>query len=223
MRLLGTLSKRVTLITMGVTVLAVALCPSYSASASSSLGFGLPTPQCQPGDTPLLATAAAVTPHGGHVYTFSVDGGEATSVVPPAGFNPLTADASTLQEMNFTPRPTDSAGLARWISEMRAYKRTDLPAYCEASATTSRSPQLSAISTAASLAGEPIDAHLHNENWSGYLYNYSNTTAAIAHWTQNGAAACGCTNPLESSWVGIGGKNGGLAQAGTDDTPGQTH
>jgi hypothetical protein len=203
-----------------VVAVAAAVLPAVTPAASATTTvFGLPTPQCAEGSQPILPTAETTSPHGARYFTYKSGPGVLTAIVPPAGFNPLTADDATLSEMNFPVRPTDASALQDWTRDMGAYKGTDLPSLCLGDHLIS-SPQTTAASsrTADSSLGDGVFAHETSTNWSGYLYNGS-FTSVVAHWTQNGAASCGCTSPQEGTWVGIGGSNAsaGLVQDGTTD------
>jgi len=137
----------------------------------------------------------------------------------------MTVDDTELNEMGLQTRPTEATALQTWTASMWGYRGVDPVQYCtgghapSAIKTTSAAAAADTKNVSASTAGEAtINAHKGSGNWVGYEYrNSGGYIGAVGHWTQNGAAACGCSSSRESTWVGIGGDPGGLIQAGTTD------
>jgi hypothetical protein len=132
-------------------------------------------------------------------YTFDSDGTHITSIVPPAGWNPLTATDQELRTYGLRPRPTDAAGLAAWRAHYAHYKGTVTPSFCTGSRTHA----------------------LTSTNWSGIIGTRNGYTQADSEWTEPSFVAVCPSQSSYSMWPGIGGyySPGGkfkLIQAGTD-------
>lgn len=66
---------------------------------------------------------------GGNAYVYDVAGVRTTDLVPPAGFDPLTASASQLAEYGYPPRPSGGQALKTWMMFMsKAHPAAD-PGY----------------------------------------------------------------------------------------------
>jgi hypothetical protein len=51
-----------------------------------------------------------------NTVTFTTGAALTTVVAPPAGFDPFTADPSTLRDYGYPDRPTEPAALAHWAA-----------------------------------------------------------------------------------------------------------
>lgn len=187
------------------TAVAAPAAPQVSAWAA---GIAHPaTPHCPAGTTPLNPVGAARTPHGGTTYTFDVAGHKGFETVPPQGFDPRSAGNAVLREMNLPTRPASGSALTSWLKDMASYKSLSTPALCQGAPVTRPQPKP---------AGFPKATHVAYTNWAGYIDTSRTYSGVVSHWTQNYAHTCNCTGPTdEVTWVGLGGVNGGLVQAGT--------
>jgi|GEM_PF-4693066 len=81
--------------------------------------------QCGVTTYPLASSTAL--PGGGVSYNYDVPTGVVHFKVPPAGFDPLTATSSQLQEYDYAPRPPNATELPRWQKEVgdRNYDHPD--------------------------------------------------------------------------------------------------
>ena len=181
--------------------------PSPSRSGAWAAGIAHPaTPHCPAGTSPLVPVGASRTAHGGTKYTFQLAGHEGYEIVPPKGFDPLSAGNSELQEMNLPTRPASGSALTSWLKSMASYKGVSTPALCQ-------SAPVTRIQTAPTGA---TAAHTSGTSWAGYIDTSKTYDQVVSHWTQNYSHTCGCAGPTdEVTWVGLGGVNGGLIQAGT--------
>lgn len=178
------------------TPMAVAASKAVVHTASQPSGRGCPV-----GATLVQPSQPVRTPHGGTRYTFHIPGQSLEEVVPPANWHPATVPTSELAEMNFLKPANQSETL--WRQGLSAYRGFELSPLCVTQFASKRG------------AVAPM-THVAYTNWSGYI-NTSNTyDKVVSHWTQTSAHTCNCTGPTdEVTWVGIGGVNGGLIQAGT--------
>lgn len=194
-------------------------------STGESLLASYRTPICPAGEQALQPIQISVTAHGALHYVYRAGVGTIEAIVPPAGFKPLEANDDTLTEMGMQ-KPTDPAGLSTWTAEMAQYKGAAPAEYCIGDSPHSLAlhASVAADTIHRSTTADPIYAHKGSGNWAGNEWNRSSGWSSIvSHWTQNGAAACGCTSPQEATWVGLGGDPGGLIQAGTTDNAGTTN
>ncbi|TMG28875.1 MAG: hypothetical protein E6H93_12220 [Chloroflexi bacterium] len=139
---------------------------------------------------------------GGQGYEYSVDGAPATILVPPKGFNPLTATAAQLDEYGLPSRPTDQSALGPWLKMMSNYHPVTPPNFM-VSIPDQRHPRVSAT-------------YLAN-NWSGWVAtgNNGNYTIAEGYWNEVSLGSS-CTGSNELTWAGLGGWTSSvLAQDGT--------
>lgn len=75
------------------------------------------------GVTVTIKPVVTTLPDGSTQTVFELpDGQVITTITPPAGFNPLKADDSTLMKFGFPPRPSDPAELEDWTAAMSAYR-----------------------------------------------------------------------------------------------------
>lgn len=202
---------RMIAMTAGITGLVGTLAsgPAVAAPSPSSVGAwaaGIAHPaaaHCPAGTSPLVPDGASRTAHGGTKYTFQLAGHEGYEIIPPKGFNPSSADNAELQEMNLPTRPAAGAALTSWLKSMASYKGVSTPAFCQGAPVTKIQPGATATHTAYT-------------NWAGYIDTGRTYTQVVSHWTQNYSHTCNCAGPTdEVTWVGLGGVNGGLIQAGT--------
>jgi hypothetical protein len=68
---------------------------------------------------------------GGSSYRYDVDGLSVAMLVPPAGFNPLTASAAKLAEYGFPTRPRRGRALRSWLFSMRRVHMLKPPGYMD--------------------------------------------------------------------------------------------
>ena len=181
--------------------------PAPSSTGAWAAGIAHPaTPHCPAGTSALVPNGASRTAHGGTKYTFEVAGHEGFEIVPPAGFNPSSASNAELQEMNLPTRPASAGALASWSKSMASYKGVSTPAFCQGAPVT-RTQKVPTDARA---------AHTSDTGWAGYINTGRTYDQVVSHWTQNYAHTCNCAGPTdEVTWVGLGGVNGGLIQAGT--------
>jgi YD repeat-containing protein len=216
-----------------------------STAASGLTGSGTPpTYSCAPGDSCMtttstydnvgnditdqtqgstVVTVVATTtnlPDGGTESDYAFSDGWTLSVpTPPAGFDPLTASASQLDEYDFPARPTDSTELSDWTAAMSNYQSgSDL----------APDPSLSfAASTPASVAYR--ESKLPYSNWAGYVMGTPNGTKRLYDGAQatvtvpDHPGTCALDNNGNSNgigiWIGLGGTVEGkatLAQMGVE-------
>ena len=64
---------------------------------------------------------------GGKDVVYVIDGIENHCLVPPAGFDPLTASDEELEKYCFPPRPEDKNDLTDWEYEMSFYRSMPEP------------------------------------------------------------------------------------------------
>ncbi len=165
---------------------------------------------CGPGFVVLTSTVAL--PGGGERLTYSATREQWFTVIPPAGFHPLTATAAQLAEYNFPPRPTASDALTQWTSDMSAYRSTPVPQY-----TLGCTPLTSPFSQS---TAAPASTFYYPKYWSGYEADSSSSTnfVAVQGNFDQPAKQSSCLNAGEGTWVGLGGGHGGgseLIQGGT--------
>src|ERR1044071_8407815 len=144
--------------------------------------------------------AARALPGGGHAYVYRVGGIKEEVIVPPRGFNPLSAPAARLREYGI-PTAKQVGSRSRWAEIMRAARFAPPPR------------QL--------IAGGPVNpgGEFSNNPWAGYVATgNSEFDFAQASYTEPyiGSSQSRCSNLAVGSWVGIGGFTGStLAQEGT--------
>jgi Peptidase A4 family len=128
--------------------------------------------------------------------------GDVTLIVPPPGFQPLTASPETLRAWGFTPQPTGPGPRAAWVAALRHYRTpTATPTMCV------RDHMSNALPTSYNWSGVVA------ENASGSLRRVY-ASARVPTF----AASCSGRNDL-SLWVGVGGVNStGLIQNGYTTT-----
>lgn len=164
-----------------------------------------------PEDTPVDYDSVTEFPDGGKDYIYHIDGMEHHYLVPPEGFNPLTATDEELERYCFPSRPKARSGADYddWASLMGNYSGTPEPGLSiqETSVDEGPSPKL-----------------VTPTNWSGYsskLIDESKFYTQAQMSFQQPAITVRDPNNLNSYWVGFGGalRNGvqskKLAQAGT--------
>jgi len=192
-----------------VVVLGVSATPAFAMSAA--------TAPCNSSFNPYDYTQAAVracglptfslssvTPlaDGGSSYHYDIYGSQASVLVPPAGFNPLTATSAQLNEYGFPPRPTDPSALQQWQAEFRNYSgAANPPPFLAGSNITTQ--------TGPVLGSDPITAGTTtSSNWSGYVILGSSGTFTHAETTfvePDKTYPTVCATHAEVTWAGIGG------------------
>jgi Peptidase A4 family len=163
---------------------------SYSRKIVSACGYE---------SSPRIATKPL--PGGGNAYIYMQNGHKVTFLVPPKGFQPITATAAQLTEYGLPARPKGKADLARWEKEMRRAKPVTPPPFLAES-------HSRAYSTYSS------------NNWSGYVATGSTGAfhQAEAWYWEPTYYSSSCSTNAAVVWAGIGGylnNTGGLGQDGT--------
>lgn len=124
------------------------------------------------------------------------DGQTMVTTTPPAGFDPLVASASQLQEYGFPTRPTGSSALADWTTAMEAYR--------------SDGPPTGALQISTGGASSPLAQATSASNWGGYVagtFNQQNSWfVALKDAFTLPSVTPSCTSSL-SFWIGLGGTN----------------
>lgn len=107
---------------------------------------------------------------GGRDYVYIYNGIEHHTLVPPEGFDPITATDEELERYCFPPRPTDKAQLKQWEKQMKNYKSTPIPE--EFLFETNKEEDVEA---------PIVNADLINFNTCCY-YNYDRTPGGLHTW-----------------------------------------
>ena len=125
--------------------------------------------------------------------------------IPPASFDPLTANDEELELYAFPPRPTDSESLDEWTEEMQAYQGTAVSDLCTAPRVTNS-------------ASEEFGPSHESLNWSGYVAraptNENTWVGITGSFKQPSYHPTKCKYARLSTWVGLGNKR--LVQGGTE-------
>jgi len=136
---------------------------------------------------------------GGASVNYTVAGMPVSILMPPAGFDPVTATDAQLDEYGFPPRPTDQDALSEWTSDMSSWTgAAAAPGFLASSSATADS--------------------VTSSNWSGYAVTESagTFTHAEAWFFEPTFGSSVCQHNSEVTWAGIGGfSSGNLAQDGT--------
>ncbi len=151
---------------------------------------------CGVASYPLVATQRLAD--GGTSYHYNVAGDEAWINIPPAGFDPATADAAGLQLYGIPTDPgqTDAAAHSAWQSMVSSMKFPTAPA---------------ALHNVPSFRA----ADVPSGNWAGQVGKKGGYTSAYAEYTEP-AFNTTCAGGMASYWVGLGGwTSANLAQNGT--------
>jgi len=152
--------------------------------------------ECAIGTYPLLDTS--VLADGGLAYEYNVDGAATQILVPPVGFNALTADPTTLATYGIpaSPDPSDAIALADWRDMVDNLKFVGGPA---------------------ALHTSPFKHDSTSLNWSGYEATGQTFTEAGNEYVEP-TRHSGCSSDTATTWAGLGGGtvNDFLAQNGTD-------
>lgn len=188
--------------------------PESGAQHRSAGDFGTFGSQQAPTDGVTVAIDPVVTAllDGSTETVFELpDGQVITTITPPAGFNPLEADDSTLVKFGFPPRPSDPADLEDWTTAMTAYRpdKSDDP------------------------PDEPLQVTYHSApsygtyyaNWAGYiagtLFTQSRTYVAVktSFYVPSNTGTCSNSN-MVGFWIGLGGtsadRSNSLVQQGVE-------
>ena len=136
--------------------------------------------------------------------TYSLPDGEViTTVTPPIGFDPVTADISQLQELDFPLPPSDADGLAEWTAAMSAYK--------------SDTPPTGPLQVVVDPAVASSSFSTYYGRWAGYadgaLFTQSHTYVAVkaVFYVPSNSGTCHDDSPYYSGvgfWIGLGGTGG---------------
>lgn len=176
------------------------------------------------GDHIYSLQAVRPLPGGGSSYRYDVDGRSVAMLVPPAGFNPLTASAAKLAEYGFPTRPRSGQALRSWLFSMRRAHMLRPPDYLVSG------PGAAAFSPdtlgkpsglpASSCSGTPSN----NPCWAGNVATGHTYTNVYADWLEPTITKADCSTPqAEGTWAGLGGvSTDPLVQAGTQDGAGGT-
>ena len=155
--------------------------------------------------TSVAPSSMSVLPNGATQYVYNLPGGAATTLVPSATLDPLSATNDQLLANGYPPRPADtaSAAYAQWSQVVQNYQVT-VGSMC-----------VSQAEAGATGGSNNIDG----QQWAGEISQSSALqpyTEATGQWYQTGfRETCGNYNEGEASWAGIGGTgNTNLAQAG---------
>lgn len=137
---------------------------------------------------PTYPATVTALPGGGELYSYYEPNGSlfAKTAVPPAGFDPATADASQLAEYGYSPRPADTTDLAEWermVSVPRSLPESFMP----------------------DLGGFSFSASEASSNWSGYITKEGSFTNAEADYTEPSFNNSVCGESAEVTWAGLGG------------------
>jgi hypothetical protein len=145
--------------------------------------------------------AVRTLPGGGKAYVYRVDGTREENIVPPRGFNPLTASARQLSEYGI-PSVKQVGSRSEWVKIMRAARYTAPPRLL--------------------IAGGPVNPGATSgsqaQPWAGYVAtDNSDYDFVSTKYTEPYIGSSICTDVAVGSWVGIGGYGSSpyLAQAGT--------
>ena len=148
---------------------------------------------------------------GGSLTTIPLESGLILRyAIPPAGFNPLTANGSQLLEYGFPARPSDVQSLALWSQAMSAPLKNEAPAF---------NLVLTPLSTLAIPTTPSRAQNTYNGNWGGYTAKGSSSTYSGSQGYFNVPTVTNtssCSTPYFSIWSGIGGGVGSssLIQSG---------
>jgi len=160
-------------------------------------------------------------PGGGKLYVYKLPDGTVERVpTPPANFRPATANAATLAEYDFPPRPAGGSKLATWERSMQAFK-SDAPPPAAITITAQggiRSNDVCGTDSgyACNWGGYYMDAP------SGYSYEAADEVNTAPNVTNNGTCLESGIVPRASIWVGLGGVGTDLVQQGIEWCNGPT-
>ncbi len=165
--------------------------------------------------TKSLTPSAVTTAADGSVhYSYQDPDGESLNyVVPPAGFDPLTATDAQLAEYNFPSRPTSATGLEQWNAEMASYQGVPAPDFQYQTGSTATSEDASATTPSVRSDATDQTTDLTTENWAGWADGTGDATnghdvqsyrAVKATFVQPTMGDTSCLDPVFGSWVGLG-------------------
>lgn len=212
------MKRKFTSIVVSIAIL-VAILPTLNSKAESKAVNQDP----QISDNTITYSSVEDLPGGGKKYKFGNNANGGYTIVPPDGFNPITATDAQLAEYGFEPRPTDSKELADWTKVWSHYHGTAIPKF--------KQTNIKAGIDDVAPTGVIGNDRKYN-NWSGYinlgdgtngvLYNPKDIDAVEGTFVQPGGCTIG-QEAFEFSWVGLGGDSkylgkpteSGLIQTGT--------
>lgn len=153
---------------------------------------------------------------GSREYRYVVYGNPTVVLVPPPGWNPVTATPRSLARYGLRPPPpkTQAVAYKTWTAEMERWNAASPPERLLGAPLIVGSPR-----TRTSSSGVVNDVFA-SDNWSGMDFGSDfidgPMTAAYGRWIEPSDHGTACPNAMASIWAGIGGENTGyLAQSGT--------
>jgi hypothetical protein len=181
--------------------IAVSLSVALALAALTAAGVASPVSggNLDNGETITVEPEITVLPDGSTETVYELPDGEViTSITPPSGFNPLTADDSLLTKYGFPLRPSDPDDLRAWNAAMSAYKFSV--------------PATDAIQVASDTASALAIPTRYGQ-WGGYTAGtwstQSRTYVAVkGNFTvPSNVGTCSDTNSV-AFWIGLGGTGG---------------
>lgn len=171
---------------------------------------------CPAGTVPLLPVKITTNTDGSVVVTYSEAGAVGEVRIPPNSFSPLAASAAELELYGLPPRPSDTAALSSWTTDMTSWHRNTDAGLCRTNAT---APSRT-VSSDAPTALNGVQGTIYNYPiWSGYVLDVPTVTyiGVQGDFNQPSKGSSSCTGDSLASWTGIGGNQGSqkLIQAGT--------
>lgn len=145
---------------------------------------------------PALAAA------GGEPLTVKADNARVVVVIPPQGFEAVTATKSDLAKYGFPQQPSQRSQIPAWTEAMQAAITFVPPTFRQGPR---RNDTQQGQATTSDTA-----------NWSGQVTNAGNFTSVEGEWNVPNVSSS-TEGSYSSAWVGIGGfNNGDLIQGGTE-------
>ncbi len=148
---------------------------------------------------------------GGEGTTITLgDGSSIQYEIPPSGFKPLMASASTLQLYGFPAKPTGGSALANWDSALSLWRSAPVPNLTFSS--TPLMPLSSATTAQTTSVGPGPLSVISSQPWAGFVNDSSsNTEFSGAEGDFNVPTVTNtssCSYPQLGLWTGIGGQQG---------------
>ncbi len=169
--------------------------------------------------TPLSPSSVSIAADGSTQYSYhTATGAQFTYVLPPLGFDPLTATSAQLAAYNFPPRPTSASELQLWTTMMEFYK-SSAPANFKSAAGQAQTAEGAGGGQQGPPAGSSPDSEAgpaETSNWSGWMDNSRLNssgdfdqlfTSVGAKYIQPAQEATPCGYADSVTWVGLGGWN----------------
>ncbi len=159
---------------------------------------------------------------GGKDVVFIIDGIENHCLVPPEGFDPLSASDEELERYCFPARPEDTSEVREWISKLAHYRSTPEPELTVTWVTPRVDEEIKKISDGSNVMTKSQTSYSVrcSRIWSGYETNLgsspANTYSQVEMDFTQPTISSATGSCLNSYWVGLGGRNSKkLVQAGT--------